>query len=52
MSQHLIDEDGQLEGTTPKGGAIPKEKDTTQIVALPPNDDTTFVPTSEFPGAQ
>ena len=44
MSQCLIDEDGQLEGAKPKGGTLPKEKDSTQIVALPPNDDTVFVP--------
>ena len=50
MSQRLIDEDGQLEGATPKGGTLPKEKDTAQIVALPPNDDTVFVSKSEFPG--
>ena len=49
MSQHLIDEDGQLEGVKPKGGTLPKEKDSTQIVALPPNDDTVFVPKSDFP---
>ena len=52
MSKRLIDEDGQLEGTMLKRGAIPKEKDTAQIVVLPPNDDTTFMPTSEFPGTQ
>ena len=52
MSQRLIDEDGQREGATPRGGTLPKQKDTTQIVALPPNDDTTFVSTSEFPGSQ
>ena len=50
MSQCLIDEDGQLEGVTPKGGTLLKEKDTTQIMALPPNDDTMFVSKSEFPG--
>ena len=50
MSQCLIDEDGQLEGVTPKGGTLPKEKDTTKIVALPPNDDTMFVSKSEFSG--
>ena len=50
MSQHLIDEDGQLEGATLKGGTLPKEKDSTQIVALPPNDDTVFLSKSEFPG--
>ena len=47
----LIDEDGQLEGAMPRGGTLPKQKDTTQILALPPNDDTTFVPRSEFPGS-
>ena len=52
MSQCLVDEDGQLEGVTPKGGATPKEKDTAKIVVLPPNDNTTFVPASEFPGTQ
>ena len=50
MSQCLIDEDVQLEGVTLKGGTLPKEKDTTQIVVLPPNDDTVFVSKSEFPG--
>ena len=52
ISQHLIEEDGQLEGAMPKGGTIPKEKDTAKIVALPPNNDTTFVLVSEFPGDQ
>ena len=50
MSQRLIDKDGQLEEAMPKGGTLPKEKDTTQIVALPPNDNTVFVSKSEFPG--
>ena len=50
MSQCLIDEDGQLEGATLKGGTLPKEKDTAQIMALPPNNDTVFVSKSEFPG--
>ena len=50
MSQCLIDEDGQLEGATLKGGTLPKEKDSAQIVVLPPNDDTVFVPKWEFPG--
>ena len=52
MSQHLIDEDGQLEGVMPRGGTLPKQKDTAQIVVLPLNDDTMFVPMSEFPGSQ
>ena len=49
MSQRLIDEDGQLEGAMLKGGTLPKEKDTAQIVALSPNDDTVFMSKSEFP---
>ena len=49
MSQCLIDEDGQLEGAKPKGGTLPKEKDSTQIMVLPPNDDTVFMPKSDFP---
>ena len=50
MSQCLIDKDGQLEGVMPKGGTLRKEKDSTEIVALPPNDNTVFVTKSEFPG--
>ena len=49
MAQCLIDEDGQLEGAMPKGGTLPKEKDSTQIMALLPNDDTVFVPKADFP---
>ena len=49
MSQHLIDKDGQLEGAMPKGGTLPKEKDSAQFVVLPPNNDTVFVPKSDFP---
>ena len=52
MSQHLIDENEWLEGAMPKGGAIPKEKEITKVVALPPNKDTMFVSTTEFPSAQ
>ena len=52
MTQCLIDEDGQLEGVMPRGGTLPKQKDATQIVALPPNADTTFVSKSEFPSGQ
>ena len=36
MTQHLIEEDGQLGEATPKGGAIPKEKDTAKIMVLHP----------------
>ena len=50
MSQRLIDEDGQLEGATLKGGTLPKEKDSAQIMVLLPNNDTVFMPKSDFPG--
>ena len=50
MCQRLIDKDGQLEGVMPKGGTLLKEKDTAQIMVLPPNDDTMFVSKLEFPG--
>ena len=49
MAQRLIDEDGQLEGATLKGGTLPKEKDSAQIMVLPPNDNTVFVPKADFP---
>ena len=49
MVQCLIDEDGQLEGVMLKGGTLPEEKDSTQIVVLPPNDDTVFMPKADFP---
>ena len=52
MSQCLIDEDGQLEGAKPKGGTLPKEKDSTQIVVLPPNNYTMFVSKSDFPSGR
>ena len=48
MAQRLIDKDGQLEGAMPKGGTLPKEKDSAQIMALLPNDDTVFVPKADF----
>ena len=49
MAQHLIDMDGQLEGAMPKGGTLPEEKDSAQIMVLLPNDDTVFVPKADFP---
>ena len=36
----------------PKAGTIPKQKDVTQVTALPPSDDITLILASEFPGAQ
>ena len=49
MAQCLIDQDGQLEGAMPKGGTLPKEKDSAQIVALPLNNGTVFMPKADFP---
>ena len=40
---------GSWKGAMPKGGTLPKEKDSAQIVVLPPNDDTVFMPKSDFP---
>ena len=50
-----MEEDGQEVQTapkTPKTGSTPKQKEVTQAVVLPPNDDVIFIPASEFPGAQ
>ena len=33
-------------------GATPKPKDVAQVMPLPPNDDTTLVSASKFPGSQ
>ena len=52
MAQCLTDEDGQLEGAMLKGGTLREEKDSAQIMALPPNDDTVFVPKADFPSGQ
>ena len=52
MAQCLMEEDAQQGEAVPKGGTINKEKDTAKIVVLPLNDDTTFVPDSEFPSTQ
>ena len=52
MSQCLIDQDGQLEGAMPKGGALLKEKDTAKIVVLPPNNDVKLMSASEIPSSQ
>ena len=47
----MLDRQGWTAGrATPKGGTLPKEKDTAQIMALPPNDDTMFMSKLEFPG--
>ena len=35
-----------------KAGTVPKQKEVTQVTALPPSDDITLVATSEFPGSQ
>ena len=52
MAYRLMEEDGQQVQMLPKVGTTPKQKEVTQVVALPPNDDVTFIPASEFPGAQ
>ena len=50
MTQHLMDEDGQLMDSAPRGGTPVQKDDKVKIVVIPPNDDTVFVPTLEFPG--
>ena len=52
MVNRLMEEDGQQVQTLPKAGATPKPKDVAQVMALPPDDDTTLVLASEFPGGQ
>ena len=47
-----MEEDGQQVLTLSKTGTTPKQKDVTQVTALPPSDDVTLVSASEFPGAQ
>ena len=52
MTHRLINEDREWEGTMPKEGALMEQKDTTKVVALPPNDDTILLPSSAFPDCQ
>ena len=52
MANCLMEEDGQQVQMPPKVGTTPKQKDVAQIMALPPNDDTTLVSATEFPGGQ
>ena len=52
MVQRLMDEDGQQMGLVPRGGTTIQKDDSVKIVAIPPNDDTIFVPASSFPGIQ
>ena len=55
MAYRLMEEDGQEVQTapkTPKAGSTPKQKEVTQAVVLPPNDDVIFIPASEFLVAQ
>ena len=49
MAHHLMEEDGQQAKTPPKAGTTPKQKDITQVKALPPSDDNTMLPDSAFP---
>ena len=52
MANHLMEEDGQQVLTLSKTGTTPKQKDVTQVTALPPSDDVTLVSASEFLGTQ
>ena len=52
MANHLMEEDRQQVQMPPKAGTTPKQTDVTQVMALPPNDDITLIPASEFPGSQ
>ena len=52
MANCLMEEDGQQVLTPYKTGTTPKQKDVTQVTALPPSDDVTLVSASEFPGTQ
>ena len=52
MAHHLMEEDGRQVQMPSMAGATPKPKDVTQVMPLPPDDDTTLVSASEFPGNQ
>ena len=52
MANHLMEEDRQQVQMLPKVGTTPKQKDVTQVMALPPSDDVTLISASEFPGTQ
>ena len=52
MAHRLMEEDRHQAQTPSTAGATPKPKDIAQVTALPPDDDTTLVSDSEFPGSQ
>ena len=52
MAHCLMQEDGQQAQTPSKAGTVPKQKEVTQVTALPPSDNVTLVAASEFPGSQ
>ena len=52
MAHHLMEEDGRQVQTPSMVGATPKLKDVAQVTLLLPDDDTTLVLASEFPGGQ
>ena len=52
MAHCLMEEDGRQVQMLSMAGATPKPKDITQVTPLPPNDNTTLVSASEFPGGQ
>ena len=49
MAHCLMEEDGQQAKMLPKVGTTPKQKDITQVKALPPSDDITMLPDLAFP---
>ena len=49
MANCLMEEDGQQAKMLPKAGTTPKQKDITQVKALPPSNDVTMFPDSAFP---
>ena len=52
MANRLMEEDGQWVKMLPKADTTPKQKDITQVKALPPSDDITMLPDSAFPNFQ
>ena len=49
MANRLMEEDGQQVKMPPKADTTPKQKDITQVKALPPSDNITMLPDSAFP---
>ena len=49
MAYRLMEEDGKQAKTPPEAGTTPKQKDITQVEALPPSDDIVMLLDSAFP---